>query len=117
VLLEEFGEAVAPRLLDLYGGHLRPEWRTLEVLENTEQAIHTLVRLRNPGAAPPALWVSRAGPDRVTIRYASPRRLCAVAKGIVRGLARRHRETVEVTEESCMLRGADACLIGVRRVG
>ncbi|HYJ78958.1 MAG TPA: heme NO-binding domain-containing protein, partial [Longimicrobiaceae bacterium] len=54
-LLEEFGVFLAPALLRVYEPLVDPAWRTLEVIEHTEEAIHTVVRARMEGAAPPAL--------------------------------------------------------------
>jgi hypothetical protein len=114
VLLEDFGEFLVPGLVKTYRSFLRPEWRTLDTIEHTEANIHKAVRLRNPGAAPPALKVTRTGPDEVVILYASARKMCGVAKGIARGIARHYGERVVVSERTCMHRGDLACTISVR---
>jgi predicted hydrocarbon binding protein len=115
-LLEEFGEFIAPDLLEVYKPLIKPEWSALDLLERTEETIHTVVRIREPGAAPPQLHCTRVSPDEVVVLYRSRRRLCAVAKGIIRGIARHYHERVQVTEETCMHRGASECRIVVRRV-
>ena len=109
-VLEGFGEFIAVDLLSLYGHLVKPAWRTLDVLENTEETIHRVVRTRNPGAKPPQLTTVRDGND-VVITYSSKRRMCGVAIGIVRGLARHYGESVRVDELSCMANGAPACRI------
>jgi hypothetical protein len=114
-LLEDFGEFIAPDLLDMYWGVIAPEWRTLDVLEHTEKTIHDVVRLNHAGATPPYLHASRNAPDEVTILYTSPRRLCSVAKGITRGIARHYEETVTIEDPRCMLRGDDDCLLVVKK--
>ena len=113
-LLEDFGAFIAPDLLDMYWAVVQPEWRTLDVIEHTEQAIHQVVRLKNPGARPPELRCARLAPDHVVITYTSPRKLCGVAKGIARGLATHYGEKVTITESQCMLQGSDRCEISVR---
>jgi hypothetical protein len=113
-VLEDFGEFIAPHLLALYRHMVKPEWRTLDLLENTEQTIHRVVRLRNPGARPPELRTDREG-DEVLITYRSSRRMCGVAVGIVRGLAAHYNEAIEIKELSCILEGASACRILVKR--
>jgi hypothetical protein len=112
---EELGEFIAPDLLALYRHMVEPEWRTLELLENTENTIHRVVRMRNPGARPPELKCVRDG-DEVLITYSSARRMCGVAVGIVRGLALHYDECLVISELSCMTNGAAACRILVRRV-
>ncbi len=114
-ILEDFGEFIAPDLVALYGSLLRKEWRTLDVIEHTEETIHRVVRHRNPGARPPELKTRRPSEDEVVLVYASPRKMCAVAKGIARGLARHFKETVTIGEKTCMLTGARQCEISVRR--
>ncbi|MEO5618590.1 MAG: V4R domain-containing protein [Candidatus Eisenbacteria bacterium] len=47
--------------------------------------------------------------------YTSARKLCAVARGICRGLARHFEEVVVIDEPSCMLRGGRTCEIIVRQ--
>lgn len=113
-VLELFGEFIAPDLLSLYRHMVKPDWRTLELLQNTEETIHRVVRLRNPGARPPELRTDREG-EEVLITYSSARRMCGVAVGIVRGLAAHYGETIEIKELSCMLEGAGACRLLVRR--
>jgi predicted hydrocarbon binding protein len=114
-VLEEFGEFIAPNLIALYRHMVKPEWRTLDLLENTEATIHRVVRLRNPGAHPPQLKTVRSG-DEVVITYSSQRRMCGIAIGIVRGLARHYNENVAIDELSCMLQAAASCQIRVRRI-
>lgn len=113
-LLEAFGRFLAPVYLSVYGSLVKPDWRTLELLENTERTMHRVVRVRQPGAAPPELSVERTSPKEVLVTYGSQRRLCAVARGIIRGVAEHYAEQVQLSERTCMLRGGDACRISVR---
>lgn len=112
-ILDDFGHFIAPDLLAMYRALLKPEWRTLDVLEHTEETIHRVVRMRHPGARPPELKAERVSPSRVEIVYTSERKLCAVARGIVRGMARHFNESIAIEEPSCMLRGQPFCRIAV----
>jgi predicted hydrocarbon binding protein len=113
-LLEAFGEFIAPTLLSDYSSLVKPSWRTLELLEHTERTIHRVVRARQPGATPAELRVRRTSKTEVIVAYASQRRLCALARGIIRGVSVHYHEQVQISEHMCMLRGADACQIRVR---
>ncbi len=113
-ILEDFGEFIAPDLLSMFKASIKPAWRTLDVLEHTEETLHKAVRLRNPGARPPELVATRKGPREVVIEYSSPRKLCAVAKGIARGIAKHYNENVEISEAACMHKGAPSCRISVK---
>lgn len=112
-VLELFGEFLGPELLRMYGRLIQPGWKTLDILENTENLIHSAVRVGNPGATPPVLECQRSGPGRLQILYASERRMCHLAKGIIRGIGRHFGETMECTEEACMHQGDPYCVIDV----
>jgi hypothetical protein len=114
-VLAAFGTFIAPDLLRMYWGLVDESWRTLDVLANTEQVIHRVVRLDHPGAEPPPLVASRVGPDEVVIVYRSPRRMCALAKGIARGVADHYGERLAIEERTCMHRGDAECLLSFRR--
>ena len=113
-LLEGFGEFLVPTYLALYGNLLKPEWRTLEVIENTEETVHRVVRIRNAGAEPPRLRVRRTANDEVELTYDSARKLCAVARGIGRGVAKQFEQSLDIRDRSCMLRGDPTCVIAFR---
>ncbi|HUQ14827.1 MAG TPA: heme NO-binding domain-containing protein [Gemmatimonadales bacterium] len=113
-LLEDFGEFMVPDLMNMYRPLLKPEWRTLDLLEHTEGTIHSVVRLRNPGAAPPQLRFRRVDPAEVHLSYNSNRKMCAVARGIIRGVAKHFGESVTIVESACMHRGAPSCEISIR---
>lgn len=112
-LVEAFGEFIVPGLVRGFGAHINPSWRTLDLLENTEETIHRVVRTSTPGATPPQLSVTRPSRREVVIEYRSARRMCALARGIVTGIAKHYGEAVTITEPLCMLRGADVCQIHV----
>jgi predicted hydrocarbon binding protein len=112
-VLVEFGQFMVPDLFQTYRSLIQPGWTTLDLIEHTEKVIHSAVRLRDTSARPPELSVVRTSSDSVEITYRSHRKLCAVAKGIARGVAKQYGEQVEVTESSCMHDGAPECLIRV----
>lgn len=114
-VLEDFGEFIVPALMKMYGHMLRPEWRTIDVIANTEQRIHTVVRLKNPGATPPQLLTVRNGSDEVILSYTSPRQMCALAIGIGKGLAAHFKEKVVSAQTLCMHKGAPKCEIIFRK--
>ena len=114
-LLEQFGAFIVPDLLKVFGAFVKREWTALDLLENTESVIHKAVRLGDPKATPPQLRITRSAESQVTIEYSSPRRLCAVAKGIMRGIAAHYREPLVITETTCMHSGARVCTLVASR--
>jgi len=116
-VLQDFGDFIGPHLMNMYRAYIRPQWKTLDVIEHTEERIHRMVRLQHRGARPPYLSTTRRADDEIVIHYASARRLCAFAKGIALGIGRHYGETLTITDLTCTQRGADTCEILVRRTG
>jgi predicted hydrocarbon binding protein len=112
-VLEDFGFFLGGDLLKVYRPIIDREWKTIDFLSNVEETIHHVVRTRNQ-ARPPALVCNRLGPKEVMILYRSPRKMCALARGIARGVAEYYGEEVTLNEESCMHQGAASCQIRVK---
>ena len=112
-LLEMYAEAMVPGLLEVYGFLVDPRWSFIDVLVNTQDIIHKGLKANSPEAKPPEMYIQRSGPEAVAISYRSRRRLCSVAKGIIRGVAARYQVNVVIGEERCMHRGDPECLITV----
>ncbi len=113
-ILEDFGEFIAPNLVKIYMAFIVPTWKTVDLLENAEETIHKVVRMKLPGADPAILKTSRPNQDEVIIIYDSPRKMCGVAKGIARGVAKYYGESITINEPKCMLLGSPSCEIRVR---
>ena len=113
-VVERFGEFLAPHLLKVAGDEIDPSWKLLDLVEHTEAIIHAMVRVKNPGATPPVLETLRVGPRELQLIYRSSRRLCRLASGLVRGMAARFGEPVEIEETSCMHRGDPFCSFVIR---
>ena len=98
-ILEDFGNFIAPKLIVMYQSLIEPKWKTMELLLNTEETIHRVVRLKNADANPPQLQFEKTGAKELKFNYDSPRRMSAVAKGIKKGVAQHYDETVEIQEK------------------
>jgi hypothetical protein len=98
-ILEDFGEFIAPDLISMYQSLIEPHWKTTELLLHTEEVIHRVVRINNPGAQPPKLRFEQLGPNELKLHYNSPRRMAAVAKGIISGVAKHYGQTVLIREQ------------------
>ena len=116
-LLEDFGDFIGPHLVRMYRVYIQPEWKTLDVIEHTEERIHRLVRVQHRGARPPYLSTTRRSDEEIVVHYSSERRYCALARGIARGIARHYGETLEIKDLTCMHQGAATCEILLRAVG
>jgi heme-NO-binding protein len=113
-LLENFGAFLVPALLATYLPAPPPAWSALDLLEQSEQHCHAAARQQDTLANPPRLRARRVSATEVQITYASPRRLCHIARGIARGVLTHYRASGSVSESTCMHRGDAVCLISVR---
>lgn len=116
-VVERFGGFLAPHLLKVAGTAVDPGWTLLDLIEQTEGIIHALVRAKNPGATPPVLETIRHDSRELHLVYTSARRLCRLARGLIRGMADHYGEAVEIEETSCMLRGDPFCTFVIRTAG
>lgn len=108
-LLEEFGEFLGPALLEMYRAQIDDAWDAIDLIDHTEDAIHEVVRLREPEADPPALETTRVDGSTVDVHYTSDRHLCGLAKGITAAVGDHFDQSLSVRESQCMLDGADSC--------
>jgi hypothetical protein len=115
-IFESFGEFMVPMFVKRYRHLLKPDWRTLDVIQHTEGTIHKVIRITNPGAKPPQLQCTRVSPKEVLLTYNSARRMCGIAKGICKGLARQFSEEIKIAESTCMLQRASECRITISLV-
>jgi hypothetical protein len=108
-LIEAFGAKLAGSLLNTYASLLAPDWRTLDLIEHVGDTIHGVIQLRERGAQRPLLRGARVSPGEVELIYGSQRRLCALARGLARGVAHHNDEQLRVEERECMHSGAPVC--------
>ncbi|NHN46304.1 hypothetical protein G9464_01645 [Halostella sp. JP-L12] len=111
-LQEDFGEFLAPELLDTFKAHVRDDWRTADVLENLE-TIYAELDGDDDEAFPPDVDAERVDGDVVTLVYPSGNELCPLGKGIVRGIAASRDEAASIDEAACLLDGDDRCELTV----
>jgi len=112
-ILEDFGQFVAPGLVEQYKFLIHPDWQLLDFLANTEDTIHKVVRFHK-GVTPPRLGTTRVAEDKLIITYGSQRKMCPLLKGIVKGAAKYYKEEATIVETRCMLQGDPECVFTVQ---
>ena len=108
VIIRSFGRAALPMLAAKYPGFFTPFPSTRPFLLALNDIIHPEVNKLYPGADTPEFEFDGSSEDVLVMRYASPRRLCEFAQGLIEGAAAHYREAVTIDEPQCMHRG-DAC--------
>ena len=98
-LFEDFGAFTVPSLMSTYEPLINPRWSMADLLLNLEEAVYRVIRTRSPGAQPPRMQFERIGPGQLCLHYNSPRRMPALAKGFVKGVADYYGVTVDIQKE------------------
>lgn len=114
-LTRYLGEHTLTGLADRYPQYVAamPDARTF--LRGLDDVIHHEVRKLHPDARPPRFWYDDDVPgEPLVMHYFSERRMCVFAEGMIVGAARLFGQSAEVTQEQCMLSGADHCILRVR---
>jgi Protein kinase domain/Haem-NO-binding len=113
-LMEDFGFFLAPQLVSIYGVMFHAERSTLALLAVTEDVIHRAIRLRQPSTSPPVIKCLWRLENEMELIYSSPRNWCALATGIIRGIAECFDESVTITDRACVHRGDPYCCLAIR---
>ncbi len=108
-VLHDFGRALFPTLIAIYGDLVPSAWRALDLIEHTEEVIHRAVRLQDASAAPPRLQSMRVSPAEVRVLYSSARRLCSLAHGLLEGVGAHFDEPLQITQARCVGRDDAVC--------
>ncbi|MFN8672487.1 MAG: heme NO-binding domain-containing protein [Candidatus Sericytochromatia bacterium] len=114
-LLEDFGEFVSHKFIESYKQLLKPEWKVLDFIQNAEEQVHVIIRKLVRGSRPPVLKYKRVSKDELVVYYASERKLCVLAKGVIRGAGNHYNEKLFIWEKSCMHKGAECCEITIMK--
>ena len=113
VILKGLGEFIVPDLIRMARYWIEPDWKTLDLIANTEHTIHEMLRTEGSQTNPPRLQCQRTGAGEVVVNYDSPRKMCALARGIIMGIGKHYGENVTIEEPSCMPNGGAMCQIVV----
>ncbi len=112
-ILEDFGEYIVPDLVRTYSAFLGKDWNTLDLLENVQKQIHNMLTIKNPNAKPPNIQCRRPASNYVIISYQSDRKMCSLAKGIIKGAAKIYEDDITINETQCVNKGDSKCVIEV----
>ena len=113
-VLRWFGQQAMPLLARRYPAFFANHANTRSFLLTLNNIIHPEVRKLYPGAQTPVFDFDTSLADLLQIGYNSPRRLCALAEGFMRGVAIHFGEQVDITQPECMHHGAERCVFHVR---
>lgn len=115
--LFRFGRFVALHFIGISEclGLSNGKWRLMDYVANTPNIIQPNLILLRPDMHLPKLLTLRYTPHKALLIYRSRRRMCALARGLIQGLADELNEKVTIDERRCMQRGDQECWIFVEQ--
>ena len=127
-LTEELGASPA-ELLDVFGRKLFGDLYALypELVDNHTElvpfitsvgtVIHEEMKILHVDAEVPNMTYELHDRNSLKFFYDSPRQLCMLAEGLVRGAAQHFNTQIELEQHACMHDGADKCEFSLRVTG
>jgi hypothetical protein len=114
--MDDYGEFLSPRMLRFYSTYIKdPNWKSLELIEGVGDGIHRTIRARNPETRPPDMMTERLSEHHLRLRYNSPRRLCVLLGGMLRGVGDHYEEKLRIQEIECVHHGGTECVFEIER--
>lgn len=78
-------------------------------LESVHDVVHVEVKKLHPDTLLPEFTYECTGDAQLTMLYASPRKLCHLAEGLILGTSEIFKEDIVMAHTECMHHGADRC--------
>ncbi|MDA0977562.1 MAG: heme NO-binding domain-containing protein [Proteobacteria bacterium] len=112
-LITAFGKFMFPAFKQRYPELVDDELGLLDFLATIEDVIHVEVLKLYPDASVPTFTYVRQAENHLEMRYDSPRRLCALAEGLIAGAAAHYNAVYDLHHSPCMHDGAAYCGLNV----
>lgn len=108
-LVRAFGEYMFPIFYQKNPSFFKEGQTLKDFLLTVDQVIHVEVRKLHPGANLPEFKYVDENDAELTMIYASPRKLCMLAEGLIAGAATHFNTQYTLDHSTCMHDGADSC--------
>lgn len=112
-IIRWFGRNSIPLLAERYPQFFEAHATTRSFILTLNDIIHPEVRKIYPGAQVPVFEFDTSDERVVEMSYESPRKLCALAEGMIEGAAAHYGEEVTLAHPHCMLRGDERCWLTI----
>jgi predicted hydrocarbon binding protein len=113
-LLKAFGQYLFHVLAMKHTIFVEKEPLFLEFLKSIEDVIHKEVRKLYPNPNLPSLSWSQENENSLDLFYRSPRKLCHLADGLIRGAGEKYQAEFAVSHDPCMHNGSDHCCFKIK---
>ncbi|MBQ0755984.1 MAG: heme NO-binding domain-containing protein [Amphritea sp.] len=109
-----FGEYMFSQLADRYPIFIEQENTLRGFLKSVDEVIHVEVRKLYENPNLPSFNCIDTDDQTLLMEYRSPRQLCILAEGLIRGAAQHYKTTITLEHPRCMHKGHDHCDLIIR---
>lgn len=113
-LIGTFGERLFKGLSQRYPSFIEAESTLKGFLKSVHDVIHIEVRKLYENPNLPDFEYTDSADDTLLMQYRSPRKLCILAEGLIRGAAVHYNTSIKIEHPTCMHKGADHCDLVIR---
>ena len=110
-LVEQFGHYLFSALNGKYPIFSQQQPDFFSFIKSIDEVIHKEVRKLYDNPNLPTLECEDVDEKTLLVKYYSPRKLCLLAEGLIRGAAQHYKTEYTLEHEVCMHKGADQCLL------
>lgn len=109
-----FGEFLFSQLASRYPVFLEQEATLKGFLKSVDSVIHVEVKKLYDSPNLPSFTYTEPDESTLVMEYRSPRQLCLLAEGLIRGAAAHYQDDVSIEHPRCTHKGDDHCDLIVR---
>ena len=108
-----FGHFFFPVLMSMAVQYVKDIDHLFDFMRAVHDVIHIEVQKSDALAYTPTLLYDQPKEDVLIIRYASKRKMCHFAEGLILGAADHYKQPVTLSQSKCLCKGDEYCLIRV----
>jgi len=110
-LIEQFGAYMFGVLNKKYPLFSKQQKDFFSFIKSIDGVIHQEVKKLYDNPNLPNLDCKEIDPNTLAVTYRSPRKLCFLAEGLIRGAAKHYQVNYSLSHDLCMHDGHDRCLL------
>lgn len=111
-----FGEYLFQQLSQRYPEFTDDQADLKAFLKSVHDVIHVEVRKLYESPNLPTIVCHEPDANTLIMEYRSPRKLCILAEGLIRGAAEYYKTPIQISHPVCMHKGADHCDLIIKLV-
>ena len=109
LVITVFGEYLFSKLVERHKVLIEGQTDLDTFLKNIDSIIHVEVGKLYVDPNLPSIECFDLDTNKMTMRYRSPRKLCPLAEGLIRGASSYFEQAIKITHTTCMHKGSDHC--------